>query len=113
MFTGRYEIKTEFPGRLTYREGNREYVFPVNEEDGQVIIVGCPSRRRIHFFFAWYPDFAELSNTGRAKILPRLVQHFEASGKEARILEPETEDENGFVFRSELFECRSTASEVL
>src|SRR5690349_20539187 len=81
----KYEVLTEAPGRLTYRESNHEYVFPVFEEEGEMVIAGYPSRRRIHFFFGWYGDWRDFPASASARILPRLLDYFRRCGRQARI----------------------------
>jgi len=113
LFRNRYEILTDAPGRLTYREGNQEYVFPVFEDDGEMVIVGFPSSQRVRFFFGWYGDWRDFSATASARILPRLLEYFLRSGTRARLFERGDADAESFVFHPELFELRSRASEIL
>jgi hypothetical protein len=108
-----YEVFTDTPGRLTYREGNQEYVFPVYENDGEMVIVGNPSHRRIYLFFGWYWEPREVPADLGARILPRLLDHFRRSGRRARLFDRGDEDGQPFVFYPELFELRSRASEIL
>jgi hypothetical protein len=111
LFRNRYEVLTDTPGGLTYREGNHEYVFPVFEEDGEIVIVGVPTRRRIRFFFGWYGDWRNFSASAGARILPRLLEHFHRGGRQARLFE--RGDAESYVFYPELFELRSRAADIL
>jgi hypothetical protein len=107
---GKFRVTMDGPGRLVYREGNSEFVFPIYETDREIVVVGEPSNRRIHFFFGWYHDWRTISKREKERILPRLVEHFAESRLKARVLERE---EDGFVFHPELFEERARASEAL
>jgi hypothetical protein len=109
----KYEVLLNEHGRLTYREGNHEYVFPVYEDDGGIVIAGYPSRRRIHFFFGWYWHSREFPASVSARILPRLLDHFRRSGQRVRIFDGGDADGQSFVFYPELFESRSKAFEIL
>jgi hypothetical protein len=108
-----YKVLMDGPGRIIYREANHEYLFPVFEEDGEIIIGGDPSKRRIHFFFGWYWHPTEFSKDERDRILPRLINHFTRAGSPARVFDRGDEDGRGFVFYPELFDARTQASEVL
>ena len=107
------EIKLDVPGRLEFRDGNHEFVFPVYEEDGELVIADYPSRCRIHFFFGWYWHPREFSESARQRIIPRLLKHFGKLGRRARIFERGEANKQSFVFRGELFEARGKASELL
>lgn len=109
----KYEVLLEAPGRLTYREGNHEYVFPMFEDDGGIVIAGYPSRRRIRFFFGWYWDWHGFPASASARILPRLLKHFRYGSQRARIFDRGDADGQSFVFYPELFELRGRASEIL
>lgn len=109
----KYEVVMDVPGRLTYREGIHENVFPVFEEDGEIVIVGYPSSQRVHFFFGWYLDWRNFSADDGARIFPRLLNHFRASGRRARLFERGDAGDGSFVFYPELFELRGKASDVL
>lgn len=108
-----YAVLMEGPGRLVYREGNDEFVFPVFEEDGNVIICGEPSKRRIHYFFGWYLNRKALSTSGTERILPRLIEYFRRMERVARIFDRGDPEGKSFVFYPELFEARGRASEIL
>ena len=109
----KYEVLTEASGRLTYRESNHEYVFPIFEEDGEIVIAGYPSRRRIHFFFGWHWDWSDFPPSASARILPRLLDHFRRSGRRVRLFERGDADGESFVFYPQLFDLRSRASDIL
>ena len=114
LFTrDKYQVLMNTPGRLTYREGNHEYIFPWFEEDGEIVIAGCPSRHRIHFFFGWYTEWRDFSANASARILPRLLDHFQRNGQRVRLFERGDLDGESFVFHPELFELRSRASVIL
>lgn len=108
-----YNVRMDAPGRLNYREGNQEYVFPVYEKDGEVVIAGLPSRRRIFFFFNWCSQSRDLPEADQQRILPRLLNFFQRRGKQARIFDRGDVAEHPFVFFPELFEERSKASDLL
>ena len=107
-----YSVTAPATGRLVYREGNREYTFPVYEEEDAVVVVGTPSSERVHFFFNWYPSRRNFSPIERNRILPRLEAHLRAEALNVRIFNREAEN-NGLEFHPELFEQRSRASELL
>src|SRR5579885_1135368 len=83
-----YSVENPGAGRLLYREGNREYTFPIYEENGVLVLVGVPSSQRIHFFFNWHwhPE-QEFSVAARERILPRIEEHLRAAGAEVRVFE--------------------------
>ncbi|HYG34379.1 MAG TPA: hypothetical protein VEC99_06320 [Clostridia bacterium] len=109
----KYEVKVDAPGRLCYREGNHEYVFPVYEEDGDIVIAGFPSSRRVYYFFGWYSYPRKFPESARDKILPRLVAHFSRAGRRVRVFEQGDEDSDTFAYYPELFEQRGKAIELL
>lgn len=111
--TSKGKVLIDGPGRLIYREKNREYLFGFYEEDGEVIIVGEPSRWRIHYFFGWYWLPLEFSTAERERILPAILEHFRSEERSARVFDRGDEDGRGFVFYPELFEARGRAFEVL
>lgn len=113
LLRNRYEVLTDTPGHLTYREGNHEYVFPVFEADGEIVIVGFPTRRRIRFFFGWHGDWRDFTASDGARVLPRLLEHFRRSGKQVRLFERGDAEGESFVFYPELFESRNRASDIL
>jgi hypothetical protein len=107
-----YSVENPGAGRLLYREGNREYTFPLYQEKGALVLVGVPSAQRIHFFFNWYAHHQEFSAAARDRILPRIEKHLRATGARVRVFERGRSDEN-FEFYPELFEERGRAAELL
>jgi hypothetical protein len=107
-----YSVENPGAGRLLYREGNREYTFPLYRENGTLVLVGVPSAQRIHFFFNWYAYPQEFSTATRDRILPRIEKYLQATGARVRIFERERSEEN-FEFYPELFEHRGRAAELL
>ena len=81
---------------FVYREGNREYTFPIYEEDGVLVLVGVPSSQRIHFFFNWYWHPQEFPAAARERILPRIEEHLRAAGARMRVFERDDDEEGGF-----------------
>ncbi|MGD0251496.1 MAG: hypothetical protein ABSC01_02235 [Verrucomicrobiota bacterium] len=108
-----YEVKIEKPGCLLYREGNYEYIFPVYEEDGQIIVVGFPSRRRVFLLFGWYRIPLEFSKNAKQRALPRFKEYFQRKGKQVRIFDHVESNSQAFAFHSELFAQRGKATELL
>jgi hypothetical protein len=108
-----YSVENPGAGRLVYREGNREYTFPIYEEDGVLVLVGVPSRQRIHFFFNWYWHPRDFSPAARARILPRVAEHLRASGARVRVLPARERAPQDLAFHPELFAERGRASELL
>jgi hypothetical protein len=108
-----FSVKSPGTGRLVYREANREYTFPIYEENGAMVLVGTPSSQRTHFFFNWYPNHREFPETARRRILPRITSHLRAEGIDVRIFERDADPDTGFEFHPELFEDRSHALELL
>src|SRR5205085_2179982 len=104
-----YSVKSPGAGRLVYREGNREYTFPVYEDNGALVVVGTPSSERVHFFFNWYPSHREFPVAARDRILPRIAAHLRAETMNVRVFDREVEDGQTFEFYPELFEHRSRA----
>lgn len=109
----KYEVRLDAPGRLIYRECNNEYVFLVYDDDGETVIVGQPSGRRVFLFFGWYRIPVHFSVEDGERILPRLIDHFRRLRKRARLFDHGGADGESFVFHPELFEYRSRASDVL
>jgi hypothetical protein len=107
-----YSVENPGAGRLVYREGNREYTFPIYEEDGVLVLVGVPSSQRIHFFFNWYWHPREFSPAAGAKILPRIAEHLRANGARVRVF-TRGAGEQEMQFHPELFEYRGRALELL
>jgi hypothetical protein len=107
-----YSVESPGIGRLVYHEGNREYTFPVYEEDGTIVLVGVPSSQRIHYFFSWYSHPTEFSASDRDRILPRIEEYFRFCGREVRVFTRDGESEN-FELYPQLFEHRGRASELL
>jgi hypothetical protein len=107
-----YSVENPGAGRLLYREGNREYTFPLYREEDTLVLVGVPSTQRIQFFFNWHTDTLEFSAAARERILPRIRKHLQATGVEVRIFERDGPDEN-FEFYPELFDHRSRVAELL
>jgi hypothetical protein len=108
-----YSVESPGTGRLVYREGNREYTFPIYEEAGVLVLVGVPSAQRIHFFFNWYWHPTDFSATAEARILPRIAEHLGATGAEVRVITRGDAAEQELEFHPELFEHRGRASELL
>ncbi len=108
-----YEIRMERPGKLSYREGNHEYIFPVYEEDGQVVIAGFPSSFRLYLFLGWYRVPRRFSTRAGEEIFPRLLEHFWKAGRRACIFERGDAEGQAFAFYPELFEQRGKAVEIL
>jgi len=107
------EIRIEASGRLEYREGNHEFVFPIYDEDGDVVIADYPSRRRIHLFFGWYSHPREFSERDRQRIVPRLLDHFARLGRRTRLHERGEAKDQLVAFHGELFNARGKATELL
>jgi hypothetical protein len=108
-----HKVKMDSPGRLNYRERNQEYVFPVYEKDGEVVIAGLPSQRRIFYFFNWCSQSRDFPEADKQRILPRLLNFFQRQGKQARIFDLGDAAEHPFLFFPELFEERGKAAELL
>ncbi len=109
-----YSVENPGAGRLVYREGNREYTFPIYEEDGELVLVDVPSSQRIYFFFNWCRHPREFPAAARDRIVSRIVEHLEAAGAAVRLFERGVdEDGEGFEFYPELFEHRNRALELL
>ena len=94
------------------REGNREYTFPVFQEQDTIVLVGVPSSQRIHLFFNWYAQPQEFSAASRNRILPRIEEHLRALGERVRVFE-RAEAGGDFIFYPELFDSRNHAIEML
>lgn len=109
-----YSVESPEAGRLLYREGNREYTFPLYEENGVLVLVPVPSSQRIHFFFNWYWYPAqEFPDAARARILPRIVEHLRLMEMQVRIFDRGGSTGEDFDFYPELFAARARASELL
>lgn len=108
-----YSVGNPGAGRLLYREGNREYTFPIYEEEGAWVLVGVPSSQRIHFFFNWYWHPREFPASARERILPRIEEYLRQAGATVRIFERSADETEDFEFYPELFEHRGRASELL
>lgn len=108
-----YSVENAGEGRLLYREGNREYTFPLYEENGVWVLVSVPSAQRIHFFFSWHWHPQEFNAKTGERILPRIAEHLRAGGAEVRIFERAGQAEEEFEFYPELFEHRGRATELL
>lgn len=113
IFRSHCEIEIDGPGRLKYREGNREFVFPVFGDESSIVIGDHPTQQRVRYFFGWYSICCEFSETARRRILPRLLRHFEKLGRRVRVLERGHKDEESRAFHGELFEARGKAIELL
>ncbi|EEF63271.1 hypothetical protein [Pedosphaera parvula] len=113
--TKRWNYSVECPGsgRLLYREGNREFIFPAYEEDGVIVLAGVPSSQRVRFFFNWYKAHSAFTPEDSQRILPRIRSHLNAHGVEVRIFAQSDQETKAFEFYPELFECRSQASAIL
>ncbi|MDB6125960.1 MAG: hypothetical protein JWQ71_4953 [Pedosphaera sp.] len=107
-----YSVESPGSGRLVYHEGNREFTFPVYEEDGVIVLVGAPSSQRIHFFFSWYGHPKEFSQADQDRILPRIEEYLHLCGWRVRVFIRDAQTEN-FEFHPQLFEQRGRASELL
>ncbi len=108
-----YSVESPGAGRLVYREGNREYTFPIYEEDGVLVLVGIPSEQRIHFFFNWYWHPRDFPAPAGERILPRIAEHLRAGGVAVRVLARADGPAQELQFHPELFEHRGLASELL
>ena len=82
-----YSVESPGAGRLVYREGNREYTFPIYEENGVLVLVGAPSSGAGLLLFQlsafWHPH--EFSPAARARILPRLENYLQSESEGARV----------------------------
>ncbi|MDB6067093.1 MAG: hypothetical protein JWR26_3301 [Pedosphaera sp.] len=109
-----YSVESPGVGRLAYREGNREYTFPLYEDEGVLVLVGVPSSQQIHFFFNWHPLFArELSSAARERILPRILDFLRGTGAKAILFDRTGQRGRDFEFYPELLEYQTVASELL
>src|SRR5579872_6389933 len=108
-----YSVENPGEGRLVYREGNREYTFPIYEEADAWVLVSVPSSQRIHFFFNWYWHPREFPSAARERILPRIEEHLRAAGVNVKVFERGDDEGEDFEFYPELFEHRNRASELL
>ncbi|HEY3761539.1 MAG TPA: hypothetical protein VGN23_07310 [Verrucomicrobiae bacterium] len=108
-----FEIDLKQPGRLIYKEGNYEYVFPCFEQDGEIVVVDVPTRARLFLFFNWAPIPRNFSEKDIAKIRSNLIEYFRRVEKNARFFDTKSREEQSFAFYPELFEQRSVAIELL
>jgi len=110
-----YSVESPGMGRLLYREGNREYTFPIfkDEENDCLVLVDVPSSQRIHFFFNWHWHPQDFPAAARARILPRIVERLRAMGTEVRVFERAGGAGEEFEFYPELFAARGLAAELL
>jgi hypothetical protein len=81
-----FEVDIEQSGRLIYREGNYEYIFPCYGEDGEVVIVDVPTRARLFLFFNWAPIPKNFSEKDIARIRSNLIEYFRRVKKNAKFL---------------------------
>jgi hypothetical protein len=109
----RFTVAMDFPGRLIYCEGNTEFTFPVVEIDREWILIDEPSCKRVRLFFGWYRVPFGFSKAERERLLPRVLQYLKSDGQPARVFDRGDFDSQSFSFFPELFEHRSTASDVL
>jgi hypothetical protein len=109
----KYSVKSPGVGRLVYREGNREYTFPIYEENGVLMLVDIPSALRIHFFFNWYAQPCDFSPATRARIVPRIVEHLRTHGMDVTVFSRGNDGNRKLEFHPELFEYRACASDLL
>lgn len=105
-----YSVENRGAGRLVYREGNHEYIFPAYEESGELVLAGIPSSQRVHLFFNWYPSRQELTEPVRERIVTQLVEHLTEAGASVRLFERAA---GGFEHYSELADCRERAMDLL
>lgn len=108
-----YTVTVPSAGRLVYREGNREYTFPVYEEEGTVVLVGTPSSERVHLLLNWHPSLRDFPEAARRKILPRVEAHLRAEGLSVRVFDRGSGEGEGLEFYPELFGHRNEAIELL
>ena len=108
-----FEVSTEKPGLLIYKEGNYEYTFPSYEQDGEIVVVDFPTRRRVYLFFGWFVIPRKHLLNEREKIRARLLAHFDKAGKRVRFVSNGNKDGQPFVFNPELFQQRDVASTLL
>src|SRR5689334_8963100 len=80
-----YSVKSPGAGRLVYREGNREYTFPMFEDNGAIVVVGTPSSERVHLFFNWYPSQRAFPVAARERILQRIAAHLRSEARSVRV----------------------------
>jgi hypothetical protein len=72
----KYQIARPGPGLLTYREGYKEYTFPIFEEEGETVFVVWPTRQRLFLFFlrggwTWVPKV--FSKSDYRRVMPRVL----------------------------------------
>ena len=101
-----YSVEAPGTGRIVYREGNREYTFPIYQEDGAIVVVGTPSAERVHLFFNWYPSRRSLPPDARQRIVSRLAAHLRAEALNVRVFDREKEEGGGLDFYPELIAGR-------
>jgi len=104
------------PGVLSYREGFKEYRFPIFEEDGEIVFVASPSYQRFYLFFffgGWTHVPTLLPALERERITLRVVQHLRKIGHCVRVMRRSATEQNKYEIHPELFEHRGKASEIL
>jgi hypothetical protein len=106
-----YSVTNPGAGRLLYREGNREYTFPIFREHDTIVLVSVPSSQRVHLFFNWYSQAQDFPAAARERILPRIEEHLRSFGERVRVFEHE--ETGGFSFHPELLASRDRAIELL
>lgn len=109
----KFHVTLEPPGRLVYREGNSEFIFPVYECNHEWILVDAPSFKRIRLFFGWYRVPFKFSATERTRIIPRLLRYLRSERTPARVFDRGDGDCRSFSFYPELFDQRANASDSL
>jgi hypothetical protein len=107
-----YSVTSPGAGRLLYREGNREYTFPIFQDHETTVLVGVPSSQRVHLFFNWYAQPQEFSTAARDRIVPRIEEHLRSRGVRVRVFERD-ETAGNFSFHPELLASRDRAIEFL
>ncbi len=112
LLGGKFEIKMEEPGRLYYREGLHDYVFPIFEQDRQIVIVPVPSTQRFQYFFKAYFHPKRFSKSAKERIAPRLLKYFEQPNRAVKLFENLDRSDPTALYQS-LFDERNRASRVL
>ena len=77
----------EEPGRLYYREGLCDYVFPIFEQDRAIVIVPVPSSKRFQYFFGCHLKCKKISASARQRIMPLLLRYFEQPNRQVRLFQ--------------------------
>lgn len=109
----RFHIELPEPGVLVYREGADEYLFPVYEEDDELVLVAWPTSQRRFLILSWMRIPRTFSERDSTRIKSNIIEHFNQAGIRIRILEPAPNEQRGLLFHAELFGARATASELL